>query len=121
MINTDTKGKKIIVEMDWFAANDEKDAFVAYDLGNLWNGAACPAFDKETADEIMAITNASNEKERTPEKMVFEDGCYRCYEYDNDDDDYLVLVEEFKAIDIDGKKLYPIGAYSWCWGYKGIA
>jgi hypothetical protein len=69
-----------------------------------WNGWACPYFAFEQAQEIAdahskcLITNATyNEIE---DKFVFG------FSDEN---------EEYSAISINGKKLYPIGNASWIW------
>lgn len=73
--------------------------------GDHWNGWACPWFTREVAEQIAREVN---------------DGyCTMCYDKANDAFVYKGYGEEgtniFKGKDIQGKHLYPVGAYSWIW------
>lgn len=72
-----------------------------------WNGWACPYFTFEQAQRIVA------------EHQRFGLLAW----YDADADKFVFSVEqgrvgepdEFEAVEIDGRKLYPIGARCWIW------
>lgn len=72
--------------------------------GDTWNGWECPLF---TFDNV--------------EKIIKRFGNRSLIKYDNQKDAFIWgyhdsdEIEEFEATTIDGKKYYPIGAYSWCW------
>ena len=87
----------------------ENVSFEGIDLGDKWNGWACPAFTKEVADDIAAVTNKCSDELGCME--FFNDangGCYVWYDGDGE-------IERFEAVIIDGNVCYPIGAYSWIW------
>lgn len=81
--------------------------YEGYTKGNHWNGWACPYFTREVADQIAREVNAD-----APD-------CTMCYDKANDAFAYKGYMEEevviFKGENIQGKHLYPIGAYSWIW------
>ena len=70
-----------------------------------WNGWACPYFTREVAEQIAREVNDGD--------------CTMCYDKANDAFVYKEYGEEetniFKGKDIQGKHLYPVGAYSWIW------
>lgn len=89
------------------------DVFVGYHVpSNRWNGWACPAFDRENAERVVAWINRNAE--------MFNDGDQYRAEWDGDT---VVLwspsnrnegyEDERFSPDEDG--LYDIGSYGWCW------
>ena len=69
-----------------------------------WNGWACPYFERAEVERMAAWL---------PE---FDDSLV----YDEESDAFRTtydpdLVETFSGTDIDGRRLYPIGAGSWTW------
>lgn len=80
------------------------EAFDGYSIGENWNGWACPYF---TFEEAIRIADAH-------EKILNVKITYK------DSDDMFILnpideVEEYASILIAGKKLYPMGSFSWIW------
>ena len=82
-----------------------------YTTGDTWNGFACPYFEtdvaKDVAEQYIRIheeDGSGRTAEYDPEREVF-----RFYEPVYDEWD------EVEPVEVDGLKLYPIGAYSWSW------
>jgi hypothetical protein len=82
-----------------------------YTKGDTWNGFSCPYFEtdvaKDVAEQYVRIhedDGSGRTAEYDPEREVF-----RFYEPVYDEWD------EVKPVEVDGLKLYPIGAYSWSW------
>ena len=109
MVNTDKATlRETTVYLD--AIPDEYHGFTK---GEDWNGWECPYFPIEEALRIVEGYKSLNE-------AVDDDHDYRA-KYDESQDifrfydphgDYW---EEFEPVSIDGKKLYPIGAFGWTW------
>ena len=97
-------------------------SFEGYDLGQLWNGWSCPAFDKETAQEIADTVN-----ELMPEEVeiIFDEENDRFIEIEHQYDDDVseeepdankIFSEGADHMTEDGEKhLYALGAWSWTW------
>lgn len=87
-------------------------AFSGYTKGDTWNGWACPYFEREVAKQVA---------KRFVE--IHENGPEEGYEaeYDPERDAFVFhesVYEEpvvFNSVEIDGKELYPVGAYHWTW------
>jgi hypothetical protein len=83
--------------------NFENDEYVlGVTDGTLWNGWQCPRFTFENAQKIA---------------KYFDNDFLS---YDKDKDVFYTKWEDeesevFEPVLIDGKKFYPIGAFSWCW------
>jgi hypothetical protein len=81
----------------------ENDEYIlGVTCGTLWNGWQCPNFTFENAQKI--IKHFDND----------------FLSYDKDKDVFYTKWEDeeseiFEPVLIDGKKFYPIGAFSWCW------
>lgn len=71
-----------------------------------WNGWACPYFKKEEAERMSSwlpeLGEALSYDEKADEFIIGPEDCPEDSEH-------------FPAVDIDGKKLYPIGTHSWVW------
>lgn len=78
--------------------------FKGFTNGESWNGWACPYFEFDTA---VLIKNAHNEL-----------GLLDAY-YDEEKDSFVFEfpdeTENYKAEEINVRKLYPIGNGSWIW------
>lgn len=84
-------------------------SFEGIDLGQKWNGWACPAFTKEVADEIVATINkCSDEFGHIKFFNSNNGGYYVCF-------DDSIETERYDAMKIEGVTYYPIGAYCWIW------
>lgn len=95
--------------MDGYSDEHDVISFKGIDLGRKWNGWACPAFDKETADEITKVINETFDAIEYMEYHDSNDGGYYTVSEDG------IEVERFNAMVIEGVVCYPIGAYSWVW------
>ena len=95
----------------------------AYTFDSHWNGWGCPYFTKEGAFKLMEL-----QKELI--KWSIEKGYpFFTLDYDEARDAFLIgykdepneeliegqNLEVLEATEKEGLKLYPIGAYSWCW------
>lgn len=74
--------------------------------GVYWNGFECPFFTKEVADNILESVNNYGDT-----ISMF---------YNSEEDVYIYFEEgqeneRFSATEIEGKKYYAIGAFSWTW------
>ena len=91
-----------------FALFGVKGAFEAFSKGDDWNGWACPWF---TYPEALRFVDAWN--------APVEDCGRGPARYDSECDLFEFTIEgetdRFEPEVIDGVKLYPIGAYGWCW------
>ncbi|HEY9285892.1 MAG TPA: hypothetical protein VIP46_20755 [Pyrinomonadaceae bacterium] len=82
--------------------------FDGYTRGENWNGWACPYFTSDQARQLV---------------RAYEEKGLRAW-YDEDSDAYSFEVEAgagvketdtFPAEDVEGLRLYPIGASCWIW------
>lgn len=100
---------------EFYFDSDPDTTFPGYTKGEEWNGWACPYFEREVAERIA---------KRYVE--MHEDGPDEGYEakYDSERDAFVFyepVYEEpivFNSVEIDGKKLYAVGAYHWTWREK---
>lgn len=83
----------------------EGPRYDGYTDGSLWNGWECPWFTKEAADQIAREVN-DGYSSMTYNKV---NDCFIYKEYGDEEPNF------FKGEDIQGKHLYPVGAYSWIW------
>jgi len=83
--------------------------FVALTEGDHWNGWECPYFTREEGLRLVEAWNAVTDEAsgRGPAR----------YDIDNDRFEFTLggEVDTFGAESVEGVKLYPIGAYGWCW------
>lgn len=85
----------------------EECKYMGFTQGQYWNGWECPYFTLEVAQQVAK------------DFSVFDDKLI----YDEKSDSFIYSTEDypegefdtFSPVIIDGKKLYPIGAFSWCW------
>ena len=76
------------------------EIFDGFTLDEDWNGWACPYFDSNEAERILDIFNKNG----------------GIAKYDDSKDVFIFTEEEiFLPIEIEGKKLYPIGNSYWIW------
>jgi hypothetical protein len=104
MEGTNMKLRQAKFQMDYL--DGKFDGFTADDT---WNGWGCPYFTFEQAQAYLAAHNKT---------VGGADGCKPAF-YDADSDAFVFPMDEYDdrydATVIDGQKLYPIGAYGWCW------
>lgn len=82
--------------------------FKGYSLNETWNGWACPYFDLEESKKIVEEWNKRGLKanfDEVSDVFIFEIG-------------EESETEEFGSIQIEEKKLYPIGTSDWIWEEK---
>lgn len=79
--------------------------FEGYTQGEEWNGWACPYFTFEQAEQVV--------------KAHSEKGLKAWYDPDTDAFSFEIEasneIDTFKAEEIEGQRLYPIGASCWIW------
>lgn len=85
--------------------------FDGFTTGDTWNGWACPYFTFEQAQQLM---------------RAYEENRMRAW-YDQDFDAFSFKVgnddsesDTFSVIEVEGRKLYPIGAFCWIWEESGL-
>lgn len=100
---------------EFYLDADPDTTFSGYTKGNTWNGWACPYFEKEVAEQVAEhygeLHRYDNEGEYWAEYDPQED-VFAFHDTQNDEP------RKFGPVEIDGKKLYPIGAYCWTWTEK---
>lgn len=86
----------------------DSKTFKAYTQDEDWNGFACPYFNyNQTQNLLDAWISAGRDAkyETETDQFTFEvDSGENAKDYDS-----------FLAVEIDGLKFYPIGAFSWIW------
>jgi len=86
---------------------DGGNKYKGFSQGQRWNGWECPYFPLEVAQQIAKdMSNFSDKLTYDETKDCFT---YKTEDYPQDESD------SFDSTLIDGKKLYAIGAFSWCW------
>jgi hypothetical protein len=85
--------------------------FAGFSDGSDWNGFEVPYFDRETAEEILRISEANGYGWRYDEEI---DGFFVSGPGGEDD----VALFEGATITVEGvaRRVYGIGAGSWIWG-----
>lgn len=82
-----------------------------FSSGETWNGWDCPYFTFEQAQKVVEAFNASQQLEGNTVEARYDAGqdafCF-LFESSGESDD-------FPAVEIEGQKLYPIGAGCWIW------
>jgi hypothetical protein len=86
-----------------------------YTNGNLWNGWECPMFEKSEAIEICNILSANGTDENIDGDFYRYDAVNDSFVLDYYEFGTLVSSEIYTANVVDGKELYSIGAFGWCW------
>lgn len=82
-------------------------SFPGFTTGEYWNGWACPYLTFEQAQKVVEAHCGQGWKAWYDEKadsFVFD------FSHDGNDEP-----DEFPAIEVEGRKLYPIGAGCWIW------
>jgi len=96
------------VKTSRFALFGVKGTFEAFSKGDDWNGWACPWFTYPEALRFVDAWNAPVEdRGRGPARYDSERALFE-FTIEGETD-------RFEPEAIDGVKLYPIGAYGWCW------
>lgn len=75
--------------------------FPGYTDGRHWNGWACPRFAFEVAQSIVSYSRLL--------QTAFYDEEVDEFVFGDEDE------ERFGAVEVEGKRLYQIGAGSWIW------
>lgn len=91
-------------------ALDELAAYEAYTKGEHWNGWECPYFTREVAEQVL--TELEREWVFNTETDSFEALPVGLIDDETDAYQYQGITA---VIDGTETRLYPIGAYSWCW------
>lgn len=93
------------------------EVFQGFSDGRTWNGWACPYFTKDQADRLVtAWERHGYQAAYNAQADVFKFG-----PLDTVGDSAAVDLndpeeaEQFGAVEVDGRKLYPIGAGAWIW------
>lgn len=84
--------------------------FSGWTTGLTWNGFACPTFESETADSIIAALVKSG----TPTKFSRSTECITILEEEYPDDAIEVSCDLIDTPD-GVKKVFALGAFAWCW------
>lgn len=100
------KQSKFFIEGMGYDQSGEVLVLKGYTKGSTWNGWAMPLFPKEEADKLIAQLVLQGETVARYDEEKDE------YQIQLDDSDYL---ETYPAVEVDGMKLYDIGAGSWVW------
>jgi len=85
--------------------------FEGHSTGDLWNGWAAPVFTFEQAQKIVAAWHEQHWEalyDKEQDAFVFSVN----QEFDTGKSEEF---ETFPAMEIEGRKLYGIGAYVWTW------
>lgn len=85
--------------------------FPGYTGGEAWNGFACPYFDFDQAQVLVAAWREQGwaaHYDETADAFVFS--VNQDFETGKSDES-----EAFAAVEIEGHKFYPIGAFGWTW------
>ncbi len=85
--------------------------FEAFTNDDHWNGWECPLFTREEGLRLVGAWNSQNEDEENSGRGVAR------YDGEHDRFDFTLggEVDTFEAQMVEGLKLYPIGAFGWCW------
>ena len=82
--------------------------FEGYTQGENWNGFACPYFTYEQAQVLLNAWQAKGWNARYDAK---EDRFTFGVNTGGGEQEY----DSFSAIELQGMKLYPVGAFYWIW------
>lgn len=83
----------------------DNQRFEGYAHGQEWNGWACPLFDFDQAQQLVKAYQQQNQNayyDQALDAFIFVD-------------DVVEEQEEFGVLEMDGRKLYAIGAGAWIW------
>jgi hypothetical protein len=96
----------------WFTIDGlEDNSYEGYTEGQTWNGWQCPLFELDVALQIAKDLNQVNGE--IDSKIVFDE---KTHEFINEDYEYpKEQWESFAASEYEGKKLFALGSYGWCW------
>lgn len=84
-----------------------EQSFDGFSSGEDWNGWACPYFTSEQAQRIVDAHCKLGRKawyDKVEDQFVFD------FSHDENNEP-----DTFPAEEVDGKKLYPVGAFCWIW------
>ena len=94
-------------EIEFRAIRHRRDICEGFTADDHWNGWECPYFTRSEGLKLVEAWNAVSDEasERGPAR------------HDNDRFEFTLggEVDTFGAESIEGVRLYPIGAYGWCW------
>ena len=85
----------------------EGQTFEGYTQGEEWNGFACPYFTFQQAQTLVEAWRAAGHNARYDS----EADCFAFEIVSGEGSDY----DSFPAIEVDGLKVYPVGASCWIW------
>ena len=81
--------------------------FEGFSMDEEWNGWACPYFTFEQAQQLVNVYGEGGLK-------AWYDEASDAFSFEIDGNS-LEETDTFPMSVIDGKKLYPIGAFCWIW------
>jgi hypothetical protein len=99
--------KPVRITADWF---EPGVSVAAYSAGELWNGWAVPYFTHEAVLELMKLM-----PDMPMEYVVNKDAFVSRLVGVPEEDSEMVVPGEFCDTVNGRKKLYPVGAWNWCW------
>jgi hypothetical protein len=92
----------------------EGETFDGYTRDEDWNGFACPYFSLEQGRRVVDAWQRKGWKARydvEADSFIFE------MQAGGGEPDY----ETYAGSEVEGVKVYPIGAFSWIWDEVGVA
>lgn len=87
------------------------EIFDGFTKGEIWNGWDCPYFTFEQAQKILKNYNLLRQIIGR-RNLAFYDSIADVFVFPSDDEDEP---ETFEAINENGQKYYPVGAFCWIW------
>lgn len=106
---------KAEMKKTWFTIDGlEDNSYQGYTDGQTWNGWQCPLFELNVALKLADDLNQVNTVNgQLFSKIVFDE---KSQQFVNEDYDCPKEEwETFAATEHDGKKLFALGSYAWCW------
>lgn len=82
--------------------------FDGFSQDESWNGWACPYFTFDQAQQIVKAYQENGIK-------AWYDEASDAFSFEVDAGGGIKEVDTFASNEVDGKKLYPIGAFCWIW------
>ncbi|GAB4523355.1 MAG: hypothetical protein OHK0046_36950 [Anaerolineae bacterium] len=87
--------------------------FNGYTAGEMWNGWACPFFEREEAEKVLSASEANGY--RWEHNAVDDTYIVRHVDDPADYEAEIISPVTIQVNDIGTIKAYAIGAYSWTW------
>lgn len=97
---------------EFHIASHPDTTFPGYTKGDTWNGWACPYFEREVAEKIADHYSEMHRYDNGEEYWAEYNSGEDVFAFHNTQDDEP---RKFGPAEVEGKKLYPVGAYCWTW------